>query len=451
MKNEEEEKPLGFYEVDAKHLFELLNHNSDWVWEVDAQGRYTWVSEVVTELLGYAPQAVIGKTPFDFMPPSEAERVGRAFGEIVMAKRPFSGLVNRNQRADGRIVVLETSGIPLFSPDGELRGYRGVDRNISTLGERVLQLETIYDTTPVALCMIDRSGRLVMSNKAMMRLLDHIEGSTSEPYVSALMPDCWSQFETDFTLADNGSDIPSREVTWRDRCYYTQPVPVRDASDNVVGLSVTWVDITRRLLVEQKLADANKVLQQYAQHDHLTGLYNRRKMDECLIEEITHTLQKRTPLSVCLADIDFFKHYNDTFGHQAGDDCLRAVAKALLSSRLRSDDNVSRYGGEEFLVILPHTDKAGALTVAERLRENIHALRLPHSASATGYLTISIGVATLNDGLKTPEDRPLHMIASGLIHQADTALYAAKNQGRNKVVAAPDEDQQDTSNIPITR
>ncbi|MBG6245654.1 diguanylate cyclase [Candidatus Symbiopectobacterium sp. 'North America'] len=448
MKNDEE-KPLGFDEVDVNHLFEFLHHNSDWVWEVDAQGRYTWASEVVTELLGFTPQEMIGKTPFDFMPPGEAERVGQTFGEIVAAKRPFSGLVNRNQRADGRIVVLETSGIPLFGPDGELRGYRGVDRNISTLGERVLQLETIYDTTPVALCMIDRAGRLVMSNKAMMRLLNHSDEPASELHVSTMMPDCWSQFETDFTLADKGWDIPSREVTCLDRCYYTQPVPVRDASENVVGLSVTWVDITRRSQAEQKLADANKVLQQYAQHHHLTGLFNLRKMDKCLIEEITRTLQKRIPLSVCLADIDFFKHYNDTFGHQAGDDCLRTVAKTLLSSRLRSDDNVSRYGGEEFLVILPHTDKAGAVTVAERLRENIHALRLPHSASATGYLTISIGVATLNSDQTSPEDRPLHMIASGLIHHADTALYAAKNQGRNRVVAAPDDDQRDAPRHPL--
>ena len=102
-------------------------------------------------------------------------------------------------------------------------------------------------------------------------------------------------------------------------------------------------------------------------------------------------------------------------------------------------------------MILPHTDKAGAVTVAERLRENIHALRLPHSASATGYLTISIGVATLNSDQASPEDRPLHMIASGLIHQADTALYAAKNQGRNRVVAAPDDDHRDSSPHPLTR
>nr|WP_318382422.1 diguanylate cyclase [uncultured Enterobacter sp.] len=436
-KMSDEKKTFNPHDVDAQHLIELLNNNSDWVWEVDAQGRYTWSSEVVTSLLGFTPEEVIGCTPFDFMPPGEAERVGRAFAEIVTKQIPFSGLVNRNQRADGQIVVLETSGVPLFDQDGALRGYRGVDRNISTLGERVLQLETIYDTTPVALCMIDRSGRLVMSNKAMSQLLSMPDSELFDQHFSELMPDCWYQFQQDFALADHGGEIPSREVSWSGSEYYTHPVPVHDASGNVVGLSVTWVDITERRHAEQKLANANEVLQQHAQHDYLTGLFNRRYMDECLTREITHAFQQRFSLSVCLADIDYFKRFNDSQGHQAGDECLRLVAKALSSTQHRPDDNVSRYGGEEFLVILPRTDQNGALAIAERIRERINALKIPNAASPTGYLTISIGVATLDGNQRLPGDKPLAIIASGLIRHADNALYAAKNQGRNRVVAAP--------------
>ncbi len=425
-------------DVDEKHLLDLLHHNSDWVWEVDAQGRYTWVSGVVHDLLGYEPGYVIGRTPFDFMPPGEAERVAGAFGEIVSQQRAFSGLVNRNMRADGQIVVLETSGIPLFNDRGELTGYRGIDRNISNLGERVLQLETIYDTTPVALCMLDLDGRLVMSNKAMNGLLNISPEEAAGSLLGHLMPDVWQQFQDDFFLAESGVIIPGREIIWRDRCYDTQPVALYNASNRVVGLSVTWVDITARREAEQKLASANQVLQQYAQRDHLTGLYNRRYMDERLMNEINQAVEDGFPLSVCLADIDYFKRYNDNYGHQSGDNCLRAVAKALVSSRRRPEDNVSRYGGEEFLVILPRTDQAQALAEAERLRENINTLMLPHVASPTHYLTISIGVATLYACESLSPDTPLHMIASGLIHQADTALYAAKNRGRNQVVAMPE-------------
>ena len=112
------------------------------------------------------------------------------------------------------------------------------------------------------------------------------------------------------------------------------------------------------------------------------------------------------------------------------------VAEALVGARRQSEDNVSRYGGEEFLVILPRTDSAGALAMAERMRQSINALRIPLAASPTGYLTISIGIATLSECSMVTEDRPLHIIASGVINQADTALYAAKRRGRNGVVAA---------------
>lgn len=436
----DEKKPIEPHDVDVQHLFDLLNYNSDWVWEVDAQGRYTWSSEVVTSLLGFTPEEVIGSTPFDFMPPGEADRVAGAFLAIVQQQIPFSGLVNRNRRADGQIIVLETSGIPLFDEQGNLRGYRGIDRNISNLGERVLQLENIYDTTPVALCMIDRQGRLVMSNKAMTQMLDNADGEGSELFFSSLMPECWAQFRLDFAQADNGEEIPSREFAWAGNDYYIYPVPVHDAAGNVVGLSVTWIDITERRQAEQELANANKVLKQHAQHDYLTGLYNRRYMDECLTKAIARAYQQRFSLSVCLADIDYFKDFNDTEGHQAGDACLREVAQALSATRHRSDDSVSRYGGEEFLVILPRTDPQGALSIAERLRASIHALQIPNAASPTGYLTISIGVATLDGNQRLPDDKPLHIIASGLIRQADNALYAAKNQGRNRVVTSADPD-----------
>ena len=432
----DKKKQLALQNDEVDHLYQLLNENSDWVWEVDAQGRYTWSSDVVTDLLGYPVDEVIGKTPFDFMPPGEAERVARAFLDIVMEKRAFSGLVNRNQRADGRVVVLETSGIPLFDENGELRGYRGVDRNISNLGERVLQLETIYETTPVALCMIDRHGHLVMSNKALTQLLSNDSQELTQRHLSELMPEFWHLFEEDFALADMGESIPGREIIWHDRCYDTQSLAVSDASSNVVGLSVTWVDITARRQAEQKLAGANQVLQRHAQHDHLTGLFNRRYMDECMLSEIARSYEEKQPLSICLADIDFFKLYNDSQGHQAGDECLQKVAQTLVSSLLSSDDNVSRYGGEEFLVILPGTGKDAAMVVAERLRGQINALKLPHSSSPLGYLTISIGVATLDCDSTLLASSPQHMIASTLINRADNALYAAKNQGRNRVVAA---------------
>ncbi|WP_160000107.1 bifunctional diguanylate cyclase/phosphodiesterase [Roseomonas sp. 18066] len=117
-------------------LQSLLDTNSDWIWEVDAAGRYTFVSAHAELLLGFPPEDILGRTPFDFMPAEEAERVGALFAGIVARRAPFSGLLNRNRRADGREVVLETSGIPLVGADGRLTGYRGIDRDVTEREER---------------------------------------------------------------------------------------------------------------------------------------------------------------------------------------------------------------------------------------------------------------------------------------------------------------------------
>ncbi len=112
-------------------LREMLERNSDWIWEVDAQGRYTYASRHCVALLGREPEEVVGRTPFDFMPPDEAERVGQLFGAIAAERRPFAQLLNRNLRKDGSLVVLETSGVPLFDAEGVFCGYRGIDRDIT--------------------------------------------------------------------------------------------------------------------------------------------------------------------------------------------------------------------------------------------------------------------------------------------------------------------------------
>lgn len=144
---------------ELQQLRSLVSYNSDWLWEVDAAGRYTFSSEHSRRILGVAPEEVIGRTPFDFMPPDEAQRVGRLFAGIVGACEPFSGLINRNVHASGAVVVLETSGVPLFAPDGRFAGYRGIDRDVTDsvgpLDSRVTQLEALYEAAPVALAMLD--------------------------------------------------------------------------------------------------------------------------------------------------------------------------------------------------------------------------------------------------------------------------------------------------------
>lgn len=181
---------------------------------------------------------------------------------------------------------------------------------------------------------------------------------------------------------------------------------------------------------QEQLAAANDELQRLSNQDGLTGIANRRVFDDFLDRVWRQAVRDRESVSLLLADIDKFKLFNDTYGHQAGDDCLRQVAWAIAEGVGRAGDLAARYGGEEFAVVLAGTDSTGAAAVAEKIRVAVASLNIAHNAGVDKVVTISLGLATMfpRDGER----------AESLIAAADQALYCAKQQGRNRVVAAPD-------------
>lgn len=177
-----------------------------------------------------------------------------------------------------------------------------------------------------------------------------------------------------------------------------------------------------------KLTEANQTLEQLSLQDALTGLANRRHFDMYLESQIAVAGRYRRPLALVISDVDAFKAYNDRYGHQAGDECLRRVASAIQACCRRPADLVARYGGEEFAVILPDTDLRGAIQIAETMREAVARLEIPHAASPAGpHVSISGGVA----GLRLKE----RTSAWELIAEADQSLYEAKTKGRNRIVS----------------
>ena len=175
------------------------------------------------------------------------------------------------------------------------------------------------------------------------------------------------------------------------------------------------------------LANANERLAALASQDGLTGIANRRAFDERLRAEWTRASRSKRPLAILILDVDFFKQYNDHYGHALGDTCLKDIARALSESR-RAPDLAARIGGEEFSLILPDTSTEGAKLVAENVRARIEALQLPHAKSAFGIVTASIGIAA-GTAQKFGS-------AEALMDAADKALYTAKSSGRNQLVAA---------------
>ncbi|SEQ39365.1 diguanylate cyclase (GGDEF) domain-containing protein [Ectothiorhodospira magna] len=209
-----------------------------------------------------------------------------------------------------------------------------------------------------------------------------------------------------------------------------------DAKDEEEGLNLGASDyiskpfssaiVRARVRNQVNLKLKTDMLEQIALQDGLTGIPNRRYFDQKLAEEWSRLSRNGQPLSLLMIDIDQFKPYNDHYGHGAGDDCLRRVAQALSQAPSRPVDLVARYGGKEFMVLLPDTDKQGAGHVAERLLEAVRALEIPHEYSdVASRVTISVGAAT-HDAADEKTS------AEQLKKAADTALYRAKTQGRNR-------------------
>ena len=175
-----------------------------------------------------------------------------------------------------------------------------------------------------------------------------------------------------------------------------------------------------------ELQEANFKLESLSTLDGLTGIPNRRSFDDYIEMSIKSCTRLNKPISLIMADIDFFKGYNDNYGHLKGDDCLINVAKSISLSVKRPLDFVTRYGGEEFAVILPETDEEGAKIIAEIIRKNVEELEIAHKSSdVSAYVTLSLGITTKSSSIQYSKNE--------LIEHADKALYNSKSNGRNQV------------------
>lgn len=207
-------------------------------------------------------------------------------------------------------------------------------------------------------------------------------------------------------------------------------VPLPTLALVVSHLLIALAGVAVILVMGWMLGRAYASLRHQAVFDVLTSIPNRRFFTQQLMHEVRRGRRERMPLSLLICDIDYFKGYNDAFGHQAGDSCLRSVAELLRGSLRRGGDFCARYGGEEFVMVLPNTGLSGGLAIAESIRANLAERGMPHPASPLGIVTISIGVAAYAaDAAETADERD----HEALIRRADEALYRAKECGRNRV------------------
>lgn len=296
-----------------------------------------------------------------------------------------------------------------------------------------MQLEAVYATAPVALCLVDRDGRYVLVNDALARMFGLAPRDLIGRQVAEFDLQAHLNCQRDFRAFDAGEMVPEHELALGGRVYTVTTRPFRHGGA-VAGLTTALTDITDRKRLELRLAEANRRLRTFARRDALTGLGNRAMFAAAFALAFRRTRRSGAPLSLLMFDVDHFKAFNDRYGHPAGDDCLRRIAHAAKAALLRPDDILCRYGGEEFVAVLPGSDAEAAMTVAERLRAAVAALAIPHAEGVDGTVSVSGGTAT-----HRPADGGdgASAVRADLLAAADAALYDAKGSGRNRFCAAP--------------
>ena len=304
-------------------------------------------------------------------------------------------------------------------------------------------IESVVQSVKVGAVVLDHEQRIVLWNRWMEEksrisadivlgqlfldaFPDMLNGRTHAAIREALdnnFPSLISQTlnKAPFPLFSTAADVMS--VSRMQQAVQVIPIEVAELPRHCL---IQIIDVSTAVLREKQLREQSATLKNLSYTDGLTGIPNRRRFNEFIELEYARAMHCASPLSLFMIDIDFFKSYNDSYGHQKGDQCLTQVASALADVLQRPTDLLARYGGEEFVALLPNTDAAGALGLAEAMRAQIEQLGIPHcSSSAAAFVTVSIGVVT-----QIPEqdgDVPR------LIHIADLALYEAKRAGRNRV------------------
>jgi diguanylate cyclase (GGDEF)-like protein/PAS domain S-box-containing protein len=293
-------------------------------------------------------------------------------------------------------------------------------------------LKVVAETSRDVIVLADLKGRRKWISNAVVGMTGwQPEELIGHTFHDIVYPEDIPRMEGELRRLTNGADGGSCEyrVRRRDGSYIWVEASVRVYFDSKTGKPIGILNLVRdihdRKLADEKLQSAYRMMEGLVTVDALTGIANRRRFDEALATEWRRNLRDGTPLSLLFLDVDHFKLYNDTLGHLKGDSCLRQIAESALDIVQRPADLVARYGGEEFAVILPATDSAGAAAIAEDICEAVRNRRLPHPASDLGFVTVSIGCATI---IPRPGTNPLELSA-----RADQALYDAKGKGRNRV------------------
>ncbi len=403
---------------------DFTDTSADWAWEVDGSWRYTFVSDRVNDLLGYAADELLSKTPFDFMPPENAERFRQHVETAVSTRSSIHDFENINLHKDGSQRHVLTSAVPLLDQSGALLGFRGTDKDITDRRRTEEQLQLAASVFTHA-----REGIVIMSPEAtILEVNDAFTKITGYSRDEALGRAHW-------LLGSNERDKEllnaiRRDLIGKGHWYgdlwnrrkngeaYAQMLTINavyDAQGAVKNYLALFSDITT-------LKTQQKQLEHIAHFDALTSLPNRVLLADRLHQAMAQSQRRGTSLAVVYLDLDSFKSVNDDYGHATGDQVLMALSDQM-SQVLREGDTLARLGGDEFVaVLLDLTEAEASVPLLKRLL-TAAAQPVPIDDS-THQVSASLGVTFY------PQEEEVD--ADQLLRQADQAMYQAKIAGKNR-------------------
>ena len=423
----------------------VTQYSRDIILLADENGVPRYISPAVYAISGWKPEETMERGFPEAIHPDDLPKVLKLVQTLRMGASEGT-VEHRLLHRSGEWIWMEANMRLLNAASNS--GILIVDREISKR-KRIEQardfhqsvLTAIHDVSLDGVLVVDQNGMVVSYNRrfyetCMMGAPGVPEsmqaGEVRLPENSLLTPVLNLVCDPDAFLARvrqiyaNPEIVDHCEVALRDgRTLERYSNCLRSNSGQYLGRVWFFRDITTRKAAQQELQEAYRALEALVVTDPLTRIANRRRFDQTLTNEWRRGMRDRLPMSLLLIDVDLFKSYNDTYGHLRGDSCLKQIAEAMQDVVSRPADLVARYGGEEFAVILPQCDGNGASFVAEQVAQAVRRRRLEHAANPLGYLTISVGCATMVPSLGQH--------ASTLIQRADEALYEAKHNGRNQV------------------
>ena len=434
------------------HLYQgIFKHCSYAIISTDLSGLITSFNPAAEKMLGYDEKSLLGKkTPEIWHDPQEIIARAREFSKEFHEHIPpgFEVFIANAQRGlesqdewtyihkDGSRFPVMLGISAIYDDKNEIQGYLGIAADISKqyqvqedLKLARDQLSKAAEVAKLGIWSWNPSNNDLEWNDQMYAMYElprspPENGLKYEQWLSRVHPDDVKKTETSLNniVAGQGVYNPIFRILLPDgRLRFIQAGAIVEHNKNtktthVIGFNL---DITAQYEHEASL-------EQVALLDELTGIPNHRCLEERLKIEFKRSKRTKQPLALLMIDVDFFKQYNDQYGHQAGDNCLRKIAQVLKGSLRRPADLAARYGGEEFVCLLPHTDNKGAHLIAKRLLTAVQELHIDHvSSKAYPTITISIGVAIYpSNNIRTQ---------AALIKAADIQMYAAKKMGRNRI------------------